>query len=84
MTTARLARYTAEPGQAASFIATKRGDVALIHPLSTQADAWLRNQAALEATWHGDELVVLMRDFADLAETVVEAGFLFERNSFPN
>ena len=84
MTTARLARYTAAPGQGASFIATNRGSVALIQPLSTRADEWLRDHVTPEATWHSDELVVEMRYFGGLAEAIIEAGFLFERNAFPN
>ena len=84
MTNARLAQYTAAPGQGASFIATSRAGLALILPLSLRAESWLRAHVDREATWQGDELVVEMRYFPDLADAIIEAGFLFERNAFPN
>ena len=84
MTSARLARYTAAPGQCASFIATNRDGRFTILPLSIDAESWLRTNADDTAAWRGDELVVEMRDFFDLADAVVEAGFLFDRNAFPN
>ena len=84
MTNARLAIYTAAPGQCASFIATKRGRQAAILPLSLGAESWLRTAANVAAIWNGDELVVDMHDFPDLADAVIEAGFLFDRSAFPN
>ena len=84
MTTSRLAQYTAAPGQGASFIAKKDGGFARIEPLSLTATAWLRANVDREATWFGDELIVEMRYFPDLADAIIEAGFLFERQSFPN
>ena len=84
MTNARLAIYTAAPGQCASFIATRRGRQAVILPLSLGAESWLRINANVEAIWDGDELVVEMRDFLNLADAIYHAGFLFDRSAFPN
>ena len=56
----------------------------MIQPLSTRADQWVRDPLEPEATWHGDELVVEMRYFGDLAEAIIEAGVRFERSVFPN
>ena len=84
MTSARLAQYTAAPGQGASFVATRRDGFAMILPLGLNAETWLTAYTDSEATWHGDELVVEMRYFPALADAIIEAGFLFERGSFPN
>lgn len=84
MTSARLAQYTAAPGQGASFVATRDGGFARIEPLSLAAILWLRSNVGEEATWQGDDLIVEMRYFPDLADGIIEAGFLFERQSFPN
>lgn len=84
MTSARLAQYTAAPGQGASFIAKNRSSLAFILPLGISAEAWLRANTAEHATLDDDELVVEMRYFPDLADAIIKAGFLFERNAFPN
>ena len=84
MTNARLAIYTAAPGQCASFIATSRGRQAAILPLSLGAESWLRINANVAALWHGDELVFEMRDFLDLAHAINATGFLFDRSTFPD
>ena len=72
------------PGQGASIIAANRGSVALIQPLSTRSHHWLRDHTEPKATWHGDEFVVEMRYFGDLAEAIIAAGARFERSVFPN
>lgn len=46
------------------------------------ADDWLRGHVDEEATWLGGMLVVEMRYFPDVAEAIIEAGFLFERNAY--
>ena len=84
MTTAHLARYTAAPGQGASFIATRSAGLAVIEPLSTAAHTWLVDHVGDETSWNGDTLVVEMRYFPGLADAIIEAGYLFERNAFPN
>ncbi|MEO8722702.1 MAG: hypothetical protein ABI395_04145 [Sphingobium sp.] len=40
--------------------------------------------ATPDATWAGDALVIEYRYFPDLADAIIAAGFLFERNPFPN
>lgn len=82
-TTPDLASFTAAPGQGASFIAT-RGGFARIEPVSAVAAAWLRANVNDDATWFGDNLIVEMRCFGDIAEGIMAAGFLFERHAFPN
>lgn len=84
MITAALARYTAAPGQVASFLAARRGDLTFLLPLSTTAAAWLRSHAGREGTWSGDELALDKWQFGDFAEAIAEAGFLFDRDTFPN
>ena len=84
MTTAHLAHYTATPGQGASFVATRSAGLAVIEPLSTAAHAWLVEHAAGETSWNGDQLVVEMRYFPEIADAIMEAVFLFERGAFPN
>jgi hypothetical protein len=37
-----------------------------------------------EATWLGKNLVIEMRYFVDLADAIIAAGFLFDRNSLLN
>ena len=56
----------------------------MILPLRLSAEAWLSSNADAGAIWNGDELVVEMRYFPNRAEAIIAAGFLFERNSFPN
>ena len=84
MTIPDLAGFTAARGQGASFIATREGGLARIEPLSAIAAAWLRASVNDDATWYGDELIVEMRYFGDIAEGIMAVGFLFERHAFSN
>lgn len=81
MTSARrLLDATAAPGNGASFVATHEGSFARITPLTSTAEAWLRSNVSSVSTWLDDTLIVEMRYFPDVAEAIIEAGFLFERN----
>ncbi|KPF78342.1 hypothetical protein IP88_04110 [alpha proteobacterium AAP81b] len=80
----RLFQATAAEGQGASFVATREGGFAMLTPLTAAAEAWLRANTAEESTWIGDTLVIEMRYFGHLAEAIIAAGFLFERNALPN
>lgn len=83
MTTARrLLDATAAPGNGASFVATHEGSFARITPLTQYAASWLESHVTAESTWLDDTLVVEMRYFPDVAEAIIEAGFLFERNAY--
>ncbi len=81
VTNARLAQFTAALGQGSSFPATNHSGLASILPLTLRAGSWLRAHVHREATWQGDELIVEMRCFPDLAEAIIETGFLFESNA---
>jgi hypothetical protein len=37
-----------------------------------------------EASWIGDALMVEIGYFPDLADAAIDAGFLFERNAYPD
>lgn len=80
----RLFRATAAEGQGAGFVATREGGFAMLTPLTPAAEAWLHANTAAESTWTGDTLVIEMRYFAALADAIIAAGFLFERNALPN
>ena len=83
MTSARrLLDATAAPGNGASFVATHEGQFARITPLTAHAAKWLQRSTGAESTWLGDTLVVEMRYFPEIAEAIIEAGFLFERNAY--
>jgi hypothetical protein len=56
----------------------------MLEPLTPVAEAWLRANVSREATWNGDTLVIEMRYFPALADAIIAAGFLFERNALPN
>jgi hypothetical protein len=79
-----LARHRAPIEAGAAFRATREGDLALIEPLTPRAEAWLRDGVDEDATWMGPALVVEMRYFPDLADAIIAAGFLFERDALPN
>lgn len=79
-----LKRHLAPPGSGAGFAATRAGGIAYVAPLTPRAEAWLRCRIGEEATWAGDALAVEMRYFPDLADAIIAAGFLFERDALPN
>ena len=56
----------------------------MLEPLTPVAQAWLRANVSREATWDADRLVIEMRYFPALADAIIAAGFLFERNALPN
>lgn len=80
----RLFRATAAEGQGAGFVATREGGFAMLTPLTPAAEAWLHANSTEEATWAGDTLVIELRYFAGLADAIIAAGFLFERNALLN
>jgi len=48
------------------------------------ANAWLHVNTAEESTRSGETLVIEVRCFAELADAIIAAGLLFERNALPN
>ena len=80
----RLFGATAAEGRGAGFVATREGGFAMLTPLTIAAEAWLHANTAEESTWTGDTLVIELRYFAELADAIIAAGFLFERNPLPN
>jgi hypothetical protein len=80
----RLFRASAAEGQGAGFVATREGGAAMLTPLTPAAKALLRANTAEEATLTGDTLVIELRYFFGLADAIIAAGFLFERNALPN
>ena len=80
----RLERARAPRDAGAAFTATRTGDLALITPLTPRAAAWLHENTAAEASWVGDALAVEMRYFPALADAIIDAGFLFEREAYVN
>ena len=56
----------------------------MLEPLTPLAEAWLGGNVSREATWDTDRLVIEMRYFPALADAIIAAGFLFERNALPN
>ena len=79
-----LARHRAPREAGAAFLATRNGGLALIEPLTPRAEAWLRGTVDEEARWIGPALAVEMRYFPPLADAIIAAGFLFERDALPN
>lgn len=75
-------RATAETG--AAFTATRRDGFAMVTPITARAEASLIDHVDDEATWVGPTLVVEMPYFPEIAEAIIAAGFLFERDAFPN
>jgi hypothetical protein len=56
----------------------------MLTPLTIAAEAWPHAYTVEESTWTGDTLVIEMRYFAEMADAIIAAGFLFERNALPN
>ncbi len=79
-----LSQHTVAPDQGAGFVATRDGGFAILEPLTAQASNWLQANVGEDATWLGESLVIEMRYFADLADAIIAAGFLFERNALLN
>ncbi len=79
-----LRRSTATADTGAAFRAEREGGLALVSPLTAAAANWLKANCASDATWLGEALAVEMRYFPDLADAIIAAGFLFERNPLPN
>lgn len=79
-----LTRHTAPREAGAAFVATREGGLALVEPLTPRAEAWLRDNIDDEARWVGPALAVEIRYFPPLADAIIEAGFLFERDALPN
>lgn len=79
-----LAAHRAPLAAGAAFRATREGGLALVEPLTPRAEAWLHSSTDEETTWVGPAVAVEMRYFPALADRIIEAGFLFEREPFPN
>jgi hypothetical protein len=79
-----LFQHTVAPGQGAGFVATRDGGFAILEPPTPQASKWLQANVGDDVTWLGESLVIEMRYFADLADAIIAAGFLFERNVLLN
>lgn len=79
-----LARHRAPRAAGAAFCATREGGFAIVEPLTPRAKAWLHAHVGEEATWVGDRLAVEPRYFPPLADAIIDAGFLFERDALPN
>lgn len=79
-----LARHRAPREAGAAFLATREGGLALVEPLTPRAEAWLRANVDEEATWFGPALAVEIRYFPPLADAIIGAGFLFERDALTN
>lgn len=79
-----LSRHRAPVDAGAGFRATREIGLALIEPLTPSARTWLEANVGGESQWAGPALVVEMRYFPQLADAIIAAGFLFERDPFPN
>jgi hypothetical protein len=73
-----LELHVVPPGHGASFAATREGGLVLLRSCSSESFAWLKAHVGSEASWHDDQLVIEPRYFPDLADAIIEAGFLFE------
>ena len=81
---ADLRKSTATTDTGAAFRADREGGFAVLTPLTPLAGVWLKANCDTEATWLGEALVVEMRYFPVLADAIIAAGFLFERDPLPN
>lgn len=79
-----LIRATAPESAGAGFRAEREGGFATITPLTDAAASWLHANVDDEASWTGDTLVVEIRYFPGLADAAIDAGYTFERDSYPN
>lgn len=73
-----LSNYLVPPGCGAGFSARRSGGLALLRPLTPEAEIWLHDAISDDVTWHGDELVIEMNYYPALVDAIVAAGFLFE------
>lgn len=72
------------PGAGADLSATKHSGLARLEPLTVRGRQWLTAIATVEASWHGDALVVELRDFPTIADAAIEVGLTFERDALLN
>lgn len=79
-----LAEGTAPASAGPDFVATREGGLATITPLKPLSRVWLRSRVERGASWVGDSLVVEMRYFPDIADAIIDAGFVFERDAYVN
>lgn len=79
-----LTRYMVPREAGAAFCATRDGHLSMIEPLTPKAEAWLHAFVSEEATWLGPQLVVEHRYFPGIVDAIIDAGFLFEREPYPN
>lgn len=79
-----LVRHTAPREAGAAFVATRDGGLALIEPLTPTARIWLKAHVDADAQWLGPALVMELAYFPALADAIIAAGFLFEREPYPN
>ena len=69
-----LRRSTATADTGAAFRAEREGGLALVTPLITMAEVWLKANCRSDATWLGSAPVVEMQYFPILADAIIEAG----------
>jgi hypothetical protein len=79
-----LVRSTAPREAGAAFCAARVGGFAMVEPLTARATAWLQARVGAEPTWVGERLAIEPRYFPVLADAIIDAGFLFERDALPN
>ncbi|MGI4880732.1 MAG: hypothetical protein ACRYG4_24980 [Janthinobacterium lividum] len=82
MTARRVLDATAAPGDGANFVATREGSFVRVTALTAHAAVWLQQSVSVDSTWLDKTLVIEMRYFPDIAEAIIENGFLFERNVY--
>lgn len=80
----KLYAALAPRGAGADLSASKHGGLARLEPLTAHGRRWLSAIATDEASWHGDALVVDLREFPTIADAAIEAGLTFERDALPN
>jgi hypothetical protein len=79
-----LKRYIVPPDCGAGFIAERHGGLVVLRPLTPEALQWLKEHVTPEASWLDGRLTIEPRYFPDLAEAIIEAGFLFESDIWPS
>lgn len=76
-----LARSVVPPGAGADFTASSHAGLVLLTPISEDARMWLRSHISIDATWNDGSLILELRLFPALADAILDAGLLFERDS---
>lgn len=81
-----LFRHTATAENGAGFRATREAGFVRISPISEPARGWLKQHVpeTEDTSWLADDLIVEMRYFPILADAIIAAGLMFERNALPN